>query len=256
MENTQEVIKRQGRWAPTRNLILGSRAMERGWNRSENLPGIIVFDGPSGVGKSQMGSFVTNKFGGIYVPCRSFFTRRTFVEAILKEAGVHPRRTLSEMMEQIAAELDLSQRPLIVDECDHLLDRRLIEIVRDLHDMSRTTIMLIGEEQFPRRLKRLSDRFYNRVLVWQTAQLASRDDAHQLAAFYCPDVTIAEDLLESIRKSSAGVARVICVNLDAVREHCQRQGLKKIDLDTWGKRSLYTGDAPAREPDARLKSVA
>jgi len=251
-----EGIKREGRWAPLKNVLLASRALERALKREPNLPGIVVLYGPSGWGKSMAASYCANKHEGIYIECRSYFTRRTFVESILREMGIKAGRTVAEMMEQVAEQLDLSNRPLIIDEMDHLVDRNVLEIVRDLHEMSRCTMLLIGEELFPKKLKRRSERFHNRVLVWQPALPASREDVHLLAGFYCPGVAIAEDLLEFIRKNSANVVRVVCVNLDAVREYCQKEGLKKIDLEAWGKRSLYTGDAPAREPQAQLRAVS
>jgi len=247
-----EGIKREGRWAPLKNVKLCNRGIERALNRDPNLPGITVHYGPSGYGKSMAASYCANKHEGIYVECRSYFTRKTFVEAILHEMGIRPGRTIAEMMEQVAEQLDRSNRPLIVDEMDHLVDRNALEIVRDLHEMARCTMLLIGEEMFPQKLKRRSERFHNRVLVWVPAQPASRDDARQLAQYYCVDkdgrpIDVADDLLEHFRKGSRAVARVICTNLADVREHCLKEGIKKIDLEAWGKRPLNTGDAPARE---------
>ena len=251
-----ESIKREGRWAPLKNVFLAARALERAMKREANLPGIVCLSGPSGYGKSMAASYCMNKFDGVYIACRSYFTRKTFVEAVLREMGVKPGRTLAEMMEQAAEQLDLSGKPLIIDEADHLADKNAIEIVRDLHEMARCTILLIGEEHFARKLKRRSERFHNRVLVWQPAVPASREDVRELAAYYCPGIKISDDLQEAIRKTSGGVVRVICVNLDAVREHCSKTGTKAVDLEGWGKRSLFTGDAPARDSDTVLRAVA
>lgn len=256
-----EFTRREGRWAPLKNVSLCSRAVERALKRDPNLPGIVVHYGPSGFGKSMAASYCANRHEGVYVECRSYFTRTTFVEAILKEMGIRPGRTIADMMEQAAEQLDLSNRPLIIDEIDHLVDGRVLEIVRDLHEMARCTMLLIGEEMFPKKLKRRSERFHNRVLMWVPAQPASREDAGELARYYVVDregkpIDVADDLLDHIRKDSASVARVICANLAAVREHCLTKGLKKIDLDTWGKRSLYTGDAPTREPESKLRAVS
>jgi len=234
-----------GRWAPLTNVSLAARAIERALNRSANLPGVVALYGPSGYGKSMAASYCMNRFDGVYVECRSYFTKKAFVMAILKEMGIRPGRTLTEMMEQAAEQLDLSQRPLIIDEMDHIVDKNAIEIVRDLHEMSRATMLLVGEEQFPRKLLKW-ERFHNRVLVWQPAQAANLEDARKLAAFYCPGIEIAEDLLGRVRDLSRGTARRICVNLDMIRDHCQKSGVRKIDLEAWGKRDLYTGDAPAR----------
>ena len=237
-----------GRWAPTANISLASAALEHALNRSANLPGIVALYGPSGWGKSMAASYCANKFEGVYVECRSYFAKKTFVLAILKEMGIRPGRTLAELMEQAAEQLDLSQRPLIIDEMDHLVDRNVIEIVRDLHEMSRATILLIGEEHFPRKLLRQSERFHNRVLTWLPAQPANLADCRQLAKFYAPEHPIGDAMLKLIVKASGGTARRMCVNIEQVRQHCVKQGLKEIDADDWGNRSLYTGEAPRRGP--------
>lgn len=237
-----------GRWAPLKNLTLAANAVGRALKRERNLPGMVVMYGPSGWGKSMAASFCANKYDGFYVEARSYMTKKTFVESILKEMGVRAGRTIAEMMEQAAEQLDLSQRPLIIDEMDHLVNRNMIEIVRDLHEMSRATMLLIGEERFPQKLKARSERFHNRVLVWQPAQPLTLDDARSLAEYYCVGVEISDDLLERARVLSDNVARVFCSNLDAIRECCHKDGLKKIDLAAWGKREIYNGDAPPRRP--------
>jgi hypothetical protein len=239
--------KREGRWVPLKNVTLTAKAVEHALNRSPNLPGIVALVGPSGYGKSMASSYCANKFDGFYVVCRSYFTKKSFLETILKEMGIKAGRTIAEMMEQIATQLDLSQRPLMLDEMDHLVDRNMIEIVRDLHEMSRCTLLLVGEEQFPRKLLRRSERFHNRILEWVMAQPSSRDDCRDLAGFYCP-ISVADDLLDAFRERTRGVARYICTNIDTARRLGQSQGLQRIDLAAWGKREIYCGDMPARRP--------
>lgn len=245
MDNSKISINPGGRWAPLTNVALCASALTRAINRESNLPGIVSMSGPSGYGKSMAASYCANKFGGFYVECRSYFTKKALVAAILKEMDIKAGRTLTDMMEQAAEQLDLSQRPLILDESDHLVDRNAIEIVRDLHEMARTTILLIGEENFPKKLQAW-ERFHNRVLVWQLAQPASPSDARTLAGYYCPGISIEADLLDRVCHVSRNVVRRICVNLDGIRDHCAKHGLKKIDLADWGKREIYSGEAPPR----------
>lgn len=248
MDKSGGNFKGGGRWAPTANVSLAAGALEHALNRSPNLPGIVVLYGASGLGKSMAASFCANKFEAVYVEARSYFTRKTFVEAILKEMGIRPGRTLGEMMGQAAEQLDLSQRPLIIDEMDHLIDRNALELVRDLHEMCRATMLLIGEDQFPGKLLRRSERFHNRVLTWLLAQPTGLPDCRQLARFYLQGIDIEDDLLAAVIKASGGLARRVCVNLELVRQRCVKQGLKKIDLEVWGRRNFYTGDAPRRRP--------
>ena len=237
--------KAEGRWAPLRNVQLCSRALERALNREPNLPGLVCVAGPSGYGKSMAASFCANKFSGFYVECRSYFTKKVFIEMVLKEMGIRPGRTVAEMMAQAAEQLDLSGRPLILDEADKLVDRHMIEMVRDLHEMARATILLIGEEDLPRKLLKY-ERVHNRVLVWELAQPCGTDDVTRLAAYYCPGITIDADLQARIREVSQGVARRVCVNLDLVRDECAKTGAKKMSLADWGKRAFYTGNPTPR----------
>ncbi len=240
--------RKTGRWAPLHNVTLVHKAVQRAMNREPNLPGIVVAYSPSGWGKSMAASYCANAFEGFYVACRSYFTKKSFLETVLREMAIRPERTVAGMMDQIALQLDLSGRPLMLDEMDHLVDRNMIEIVRDLHEMSRCTMLLVGEEQFPRKLLRRSERFHNRVLEWVQVQPASRDDCRDLAEFYSP-IPIADDLLELFRERARGVTRYICVNIDRAKALGQTQGLKRVDLAAWGKREIYAGDAPSRRAE-------
>jgi DNA transposition AAA+ family ATPase len=234
-----------GTWAPLSNITLAAGVLERAMNRSPNLPGIVVFNGPPGYGKTEAALYCANKFNGIAVECRSFFTAKSLMTAILKEAGLVPGRTLSDMMDQLVEELRLSRRALIVDEVDHIAEAKSLQILRDIHDAAQCAIMLIGEERLPQKLQR-TERFHSRVLVWQQARPATERDAQQLARFYSPGVEIAEDLLKALYKASRSVVRRICVNVDEVREFGQTRGIKRVSLADWGDKPFYTGEAPAR----------
>ena len=243
---TRVIGKSAGRWAPLQNVTICARALQQTMNRPANLPGFVVLYGQSGYGKSMAASYCANKYDGIYVECRSFFRQqRTFLEAILQEMNIRPERTIGAMMNQIAYELDLSQRPLILDEMDHVVCTKSLELVRDLHEMARTTILMVGEQDFPKKFLKASPRGHNRVSFWAPAQPATLDDSLKLAEHYCAGQA-AEDLVEHFRKLTQGVHRYICSNLGRVPPLCSELGLRKIDLDTWGKREVYTGDAPRR----------
>nr|WP_249123784.1 ATP-binding protein [Pseudomonas aeruginosa] len=69
------------------------------------------------------------------------------------------------MADQIAEELAASGRPLIIDEMDHLVAAGQVELIRDLYESSQASILLIGEEMLPTKLKKY-ERFHGRVLSW------------------------------------------------------------------------------------------
>lgn len=165
--------------------------------------------------------------------------------AALTGAAIVPAKTIYEMEDQVAAQLAASGRPLIVDECDHLVAKSSIEIVRDIYEASGAAILLIGEEHLPAGLARW-ERIHNRVLEWVPAQYATMTDARALRDLYCDRVAVEDDLLAKIHEVSKGVARRICVNLERAQQAALGLGKKSMSLAEWGKRSFYTGEAPVR----------
>lgn len=225
------------------NLNLCAIAIERAMTRSSGLPGLVCFYGPSGFGKSFSACRVAVQLRAYYVQAKSIWTKKAFLQAILREMNIKAAATIAEMADQVAQELAASQRPLIIDEMDHIVDKRYVELVRDLYEMSQAPILLIGEEGLPGKLKRW-ERFHGRVLAWMPAQPVSLDDARKLAPIYCPKVDLADDLLAHLVELAHGSVRRVAVNLELIQEECLAEGKRSIDRAAWGARELYTGEAP------------
>ncbi|MDD2367632.1 MAG: ATP-binding protein [Desulfuromonadaceae bacterium] len=230
----------------TANLGIVTQAMgclQRIMERREHLPGMAVLYGFSGYGKSTAAAYISNKMNAYYVECKSVWSKRAFMENVLKVMGIVPAKTSSDMLDQICEQLAKSGRPLIIDEMDHIVEKVAVEVVRDIYEGSRAPILLIGEERLPGKLAKW-ERFHGRIMEWAAAPAADLHDAKVLADFYCAGVTVADDLLNIIHQKSKGSVRRIVTNLDLVRKEAQSQGLSSISLKEWGKRELYTGEAP------------
>ncbi|WP_027176481.1 AAA family ATPase [Desulfovibrio aminophilus] len=232
--------------APLQNVGICLTALDRAMSRPRHLPGLVVFHGPSGWGKSTGAVVAANAHRAYYVEGRSTWTRKAMLTAMLKEMGIQPGRTIPEMADQAAEQLALSGRPLIIDEMDHVVERGLAQIVKDIYEASRAAIMLIGEEGLPGKLERW-ERFHGRILNWVAAQPASLEDAAELARFWCPGVRMGADLLRRIHDLSQGSARRICVNLELARERAAELGLDTVDLAALSGLAFYTGRAARRD---------
>lgn len=218
--------------APLRNVAAFSALVERVKQRRDNLPGMAAFYGRSGVGKSKSATYAANKHKAYYVQVKAAWTRKYLCQMILGQMGIAPEKTLAEMVDQIAEQLATSKRPLIVDEADFLVQKGMVEIIRDIYEGSFATIILIGEENLPRTLKRF-ERFHNRILNWVEAQPCDEADCKLLARFFCPGITIAEDLLEKIRIAVDGCTRRFVVNLDHIFEFAQGHNLEEVSSDIY-----------------------
>jgi len=228
------------------NIELVRIAVEKLATRNSALPGIAGLYGPAGFGKSTAALAVANETRAYFVAMRSAWGRKSFLEKILIEMSIKPSGTIPAMLDQVCSQLAASNRLLIIDEFDYATQRdSLVELVRDIYEGSQSTLLVIGEEMLPQKLKRW-ERFHSRVLSWIPAQPVSISDARALAPIYCPDIQIADDLLEHLVKISCGSVRRVSVNLANIADSAATEGWMIVSMQDWGKRQLYTGDAPRR----------
>lgn len=256
-------VKATGTIAPLTNVSLFAELMERIMNRSAHLPGLGTFHGFSGYGKTFSAAYAANTYRALHVEVGASWTVKKFCQSVLRELGFvaskaqrDPRsphaadvmaKTIPDMVEQIIEALAIEERPLIIDEFDHVTNwgERSVNIVREILDKSLGTIILIGEEALPAKLQAW-ERVHNRVLDWVPAQPATEHDTQILCQLYCDGVQVAPDLAQHITELAEGRVRRICVNLDRVREWAQANGQQTVDMQTWGDRPLFSGRPPAR----------
>lgn len=232
--------------APLRNVVAFLELTDMLQNRPAGLSGLGLFTGYSGYGKSVACQYVQNKLGAKYIEARSFWTQRAFCEALLKELGVvRPVGTIAKMMDQIIDIMgDDPRRPLIIDEADKLVDKNMIELVRDIHEVTGAPILLVGEERLPAKLAAF-ERVDNRILGRVLAEKCDIGDAGHLAKIRCAGVALGADLLADIVKQTKGNARRIATTLHNVRSFAVNEGLTALDLQTY-RGGVFTGEAPKR----------
>lgn len=229
--------------APLRNVAAFTSLIHRVQNRAHGLPGMATFYGYSGFGKTSAAIYATNTFQAVNVQVKSTWRARKLCEAILAELSLPPKQNIADMVDQISQALGATDTPLIVDEADFLVQRKLIEIVRDIHEGSGAPVILIGEELLPQKL-RPYERVSGRMLDWVAAQPACLQDVGHLAKIYAPGLEVAPDLSQAILAASNGSIRRICVNLAQVSEYAVVKGLKRLGLGDWQGRGFFTGAAP------------
>jgi DNA transposition AAA+ family ATPase len=179
-----------------------------------------------------------------YVRAYRLWSPTWMLGAIMQELGAHPMARTSRMIEFIVRALAQQQRPLFIDEADYLTDdRRLLDTLRDLHDMATTPLILIGMADFKKRVLH-KEQLAGRVSQWVEFQPATLDDAKLLARTVC-EVEVADDLLEALHKSAGGSMRGLTVGLARIESHAKRRGIKQIALPDWGDRSFMLSSPPA-----------
>lgn len=233
--------------APLANIAVAERAIARALGRGLHQPGLVVMHGPSGYGKSMAAAWVTARNRAYYVQASDFWTKKAMLKDVCRALGLQfkPSDTVDDMAKNVAAQLEQSGRPLVIDEFDYVVEKNLVEAIRSLYEGSKAAILIIGEESLPQKLKKW-ERFHGRILDWFPAEPASLGDARELARLYCPQVKVADDLLQKLVDKTRASARRISTNLETIQEEAMGMGWETVDLAAWGNRPIHTGEPPRR----------
>lgn len=236
-------INRTGNVAPLRNVMLLNALINRVQNRDPDLPGLACFFGPSGYGKTKAAVWNAQETRAYWVEVKSTWSRKKFVEMILRSMGIAPGRTIGDMVEQIGDQLSKSGRPLLIDEADLVAKDGMIGIIRDIYESSQGTVILIGEEKLPQTLRRW-ERVHNRMLDWVGAQPADLREVGLLARMKCRDLEITQEVHQLVLEQSQARARRIVVNLRQIAEYALLTGKSEITMTDAKKITFFSGEAP------------
>jgi DNA transposition AAA+ family ATPase len=228
---------------PLANVAALVTLVKRLEKRQFGLPGMGVFCGPTGFGKTFACASVSANSGAIHISVQKLWTKKTLLTSILRELDIAPAKTMADMAQQINEGLATVERTLIIDEADYALDRGMIEIIRDMHDGSSVPVVLVGMELLPEKLKRF-ELVDGRILSWQQAEPADLRDTRMLAEVYASGYDLDDGLLEHIRALHKGQVRRICTDLAHVVEYCRSINLTSMSLHEWGDQPFLRGEAP------------
>lgn len=230
--------------APLANVARLNQLIDRCTNRAHGLPGMGCFYGRAGLGKTTAGIYATNRHNACHIEALPIGGVKGLLTMIVLELGLRPPRTTEALFTEVAQQLALTQRPLIVDEADHILTDKPIEIMRRLHDVSGVPVILMGEESLPQKLQRW-ERVHSRMLSWVGAENATQADVDHLARIYAKDVQISAEVKAAVLVASRGSIRNVSTNLAHIREFAVTQGHDLVTAEIWGRRLMHTGEAPA-----------
>ena len=140
-------------------------------NKPKNIPKMGLVYGEPGLGKSQTALWLACKYDGIYLRASNLMTGRWLLEEMVKELDEIPRFLSSDNFNLVVKKLKQSPQIIFIDEIDYLMNNcKSIETLRDIHDETGCSIILIGMGLAHRKLERythLYDRF-SEVLKFET----------------------------------------------------------------------------------------
>jgi hypothetical protein len=231
--------------AQVSNIKMVWRAEETLRTRALGVPGIGVIWGPTGFGKTTAITWLANqpRVNAVYVHAMATWTPTAMLGAIMRELDDEQRPRCAVMVDFIVRQLAREDRPLFVDEADYLTDdKKLLDTLRDLHDMSTTPLILIGMKNFQRRVTH-REQIAGRVSQWLEFQPADLKDARTLCDEVC-EVKVNDELLSALHRGAGGSMRGMIVGLSRIETFARAEGLSGVSLKDWGDRPFTFSSAP------------
>ncbi|ODM46524.1 hypothetical protein A9320_26230 [Ruegeria sp. PBVC088] len=221
----------QGDLAPLRNVAALLEMVDQLQHRSVTLPGIGVFFGRHGAGKTSATTLAANEYNAHIVQAKSTWTRQHMADVLLEELEMKGvRGTLPRKADAISRALALSDRPLIIDDAQYLMKSGMMDVARDIYEGCFTPLIFVGEPDFEANLTKWPN-IYDRVLVSTETLPCNAADAGHLARIYCAGVEVSPDVLDELLRLTDGSARKLSVNFERIREAARRRGQRQVDTD-------------------------
>lgn len=195
-------------FAKTQNVERFLASMTRLHSRQEGIPGMALVFGEPGLGKTKTALWWVAHNDGVFIRTKKLMTGRWLLEEIVTELGEAPMRRTSDLFKQAVEQLLERPRTIFVDEADYLAhDPRVLETLRDLHDITGTPIVLIGMDQADKKLaryKHLFDRFSEVLKFHPLTEVDIRMIANQLC-----EVPLSDCAVQYIASQANRFRRVI-----------------------------------------------
>jgi DNA transposition AAA+ family ATPase len=215
--------------------------------RPAGLPGLVLVYGTTGAGKTTAVTWLANRpnVDALFIRAQATWgdSKQSLLDALLLELEIDAVGRNAMRFRQVVEAMTEASRPLIVDEIDYLVppfgNFILLEMLRDLHDITGIPILLVGmqgiERQMPKR-KQLA----RRISDWVEFQPLDLEDARVLADTIT-EVHVTDDLLAALYEATRGIVGHLAVGLARIEKYARANRLEAISLADWGDRPFILG---------------
>jgi DNA transposition AAA+ family ATPase len=171
------------------------------------------------------------------------------VEDLLRAYRVEASGRLKRDLRELVQVMKKHGAPLFIDEAQRLCARQvLIETVRDLHDLARVPIVLVGQENIVNLLHRQDlGQVFSRITEIVEFRELSVSDVQQVAKELC-DLGCADNVASFIHTTTLGDFRLLNMLLGKIEELCHLNRAPEITLSIARAAAKITPqlDEPAR----------
>lgn len=211
-----------------RRLAEAQKAVER---RGAAEAGMVIVKGPFGVGKSAtIERFAVDK-QAIFIRCKETSSKRGLLNELAKELGVNNQGSNLEVQARIISRLLVDMRTVVLDEADFLIrsTAALLEVVRDITDLTGIVLFMVGMEHFTNKLSRYGH-IASRVARVVEFKPLSRADIQAACDAMC-EVKLQPAVVDAVLQQSAGKMRLVLNALATLEQWSEANGWTEVGME-------------------------
>jgi hypothetical protein len=217
----------------TNNLVRGIEFIERLKGKSKRADLLSVLFAKWGFGKTTFIEWLYTNIKIFYVRAMQGWTRsiNLMIEDILAAYRVEPRGMLKKDLPELCRVIKKYGDPLIIDEADRVVRRLgLIETIRDVHDICRVPIVLVGGEDIINLLQRRDlGPVFSRVTEICEFQELTVEDIQHIADELC-ELKCNIKVASFIRTITLGDFRLVNGLLERAEALCALNKLSELNM--------------------------
>lgn len=212
----------------TSNVTRFGRAMDVLCDTQKGEAGMCVVEGASGRGKTLTSNEWHANNNSIFLRVLEGWTQFEFLRELTWElVGIRPG-SRGKCRQELRDCLGDRPQPIIVDEADRLALQR-IEDLRDIHDLTGSPVIMIGEEGFYNKING-KKRVQSRITQLVKFSPVISDDV-VLFAHKSIGVALAPEAADWLTKKAGGCFRDIFGYMYKIEDWAKAQGTNQISLD-------------------------
>lgn len=207
----------------------------------EDLPHILLVSAQAGSGKTTALTWLAEEVQAIYVRAMASDTVVSFLSRLMVACNLPPNTTRgnSVMTQAVSEHLYANDITLIVDEVDFLFgSARLIETLRDIHDLARVPVIMAGHIGLEKRMAG-RPQLHSRVSVWMEFQPLNSEDLQLVARKAHSGLMLDDDLVKHVLTETRGNLRLSRVALERIAQFAEANSQRKVTREQWGKHKLF-----------------
>lgn len=196
-------------------------------DKSNEVPKMGLVYGDPGLGKTQTAVWWATKNDAVYVRAQNKMTNKWLLEKIVYELGESPSRKMADLVEQCISHLRLKPQVIIIDEVDYLINRmKIVETLRDLHDLTGAPVVLIGMQESKTKLGKYRH-LYDRISEILEFKPFSKEDVEVIVE-ELSEIKISDEAREIFFEKKNRFRQII-KGIALLENLAKTNGLLKID---------------------------